>query len=457
MIILIAFACTVLILESLQTQKANPFSCPDCNIILISIDTLRADHLSLYGYQHDTSPTLDKLAENSIVFENCIAQAPWTLPSHMSMLTGLYLSNHGVVNDTLSLSDKTLTLADILHDTGYTTAAFTDSQFVSKKYNYHTFDVFNDEGSGESRNFEDMIEWVSTNSEKKFFLFWHNFKPHCPYNPEARHDKFTDKGYSGIINTKPGREDEICEHVSNKTRKGCTNKCGYYYDALMGNLTTSDIDYVRNKYDGEIRETDAKLKQLLTLLVHKGLLNKTIIVFTSDHGETLGDRSPYKFGHKNMHREVLNVPLVIHAPYMRDQSRVGEIVESIDIMPTLLDLVGLSIPEGLDGVSLVGAGSNLSGEEIGFSEYYVDDGVTVVYALRYGDLKIIHDANLGSFSIYNLSTDPRETTNIYDNDEEKSQFIRDLLLRYIPDDQVEADEINISDEAMDRLAQLGYI
>ena len=148
--------------------EQNP-TCPDCSVILISIDTLRADHLGVYGYERNTSPHIDEFARNAIVFENAYAQAPWTLSSHMSMLTGLYPSKHGVINQSLKLSNSTMTLADVLHKQGYTTSAFTGGGYVSGEYNYHTFDVFDDSGGSSGKNLDSMLEWLDNHSNEKFF------------------------------------------------------------------------------------------------------------------------------------------------------------------------------------------------------------------------------------------------------------------------------------------------
>ncbi|MFH1788226.1 MAG: sulfatase-like hydrolase/transferase, partial [Candidatus Altiarchaeota archaeon] len=145
--------------EETDTVSRLSSSCRGCNVILVSIDTLRADHLGVYGYGRNTSPAIDSFSGKALVFENVIAQAPWTLPSHISMLTGLYSTRHGVASMGNVLPNSTLTLADILHDAGYATAAFTDGGYVSKRFNYHTFDVFDDSGDHKGRNYEGMLDW----------------------------------------------------------------------------------------------------------------------------------------------------------------------------------------------------------------------------------------------------------------------------------------------------------
>ena len=172
---LVGVGISLLVTVGIVWIISNPLSrlnhqtrCPDCNIILFSVDTLRADHLGIYGYQRPTSPNIDHFFASRVVFKDCYATSSWTLPSHVSMLTGLYSKNHGAFCRACQLSDTKTTMADVLHKEGYATAAFTGGGFVSKSFNYHTFDVFNDVGNIDGRNFGDMLGWVSGHADDRF-------------------------------------------------------------------------------------------------------------------------------------------------------------------------------------------------------------------------------------------------------------------------------------------------
>ena len=157
---------------------------PPHGIILISFDTLRADSLGIYGYHRNTSPFIDAFAQESIVFENAIAQAPWTLPSHMSIMTSLYPISHGVVETNLRLADEQVTLAELLRAGGYQTAAFTSGGPMSEVYGFDQgFDTYDHKWITIEQLLPKVKKWLETNKENPFFLFIHSFDIHYPYNP----------------------------------------------------------------------------------------------------------------------------------------------------------------------------------------------------------------------------------------------------------------------------------
>ena len=262
-------------------------------MVLISIDTLRADHLATYGYERVTGPEIDRFAEEALVFERAFAQAPTTLPSHMSIFTGLYPSRHGTVKSTGRLPDSTITLADVLHNAGYTTAAFTGGGFVREKFNYHTFDHFQhkeffDIYEAEFQQLEEMLDWVERHQDGPFFLFWHTYKVHSPYSPEEDYDRFTSADYTGIINPRPEDAAPVCTGVE-KARQ-CNWKGKPYYDLMLDRMGPEDIQHVIDNYDGEILAVDEMFSRLMAKLESEGLTEDTVIVFLSDHGETFAER-----------------------------------------------------------------------------------------------------------------------------------------------------------------------
>jgi arylsulfatase A-like enzyme len=256
----LALACSSA--DPLYEAPAAGQPCIDCNVILVSADTLRANHLGAYGYNRPTSPSIDAFAKTGVLFERARSQAPWTLPAHMSMLTSLYPTRH-LVGERHKLSDDTLTLADILHDDGYRTVAFSAGGWITRRRNFHTFDIFDDSGNewkltGFKRkpaSFVRMMEWLDDDHPEKFFLFWHTKQTHCPYEPAARFDEFSDPNYSGPI--------EVDGH------------CSSYYADLADTITEADKQFIIGKYDGTIRTLDDKFAVMLRVLERRGLAART--------------------------------------------------------------------------------------------------------------------------------------------------------------------------------------
>ena len=423
---------------------------PGFNVILISVDTLRADHLSCYGYKRNTSPSIDRFSENSIVFDRAIAQAPVTLPSHMSMLTSLYSYNHGVISFENKLSDSIITLPDILHRKGYKTVAFTDAGYVSSEYNYHTFDIFDDSSVKTDEKFEIMISWLEENSNQKFFLFWHTMKVHSPYTPQEKYDIFSDKEHSGIVDVYPNPEEPICKGLG----PGCTFKHTTFFKKIMEYMTQKDLEYIRSKYDGEILHVDDQFRTLLKILKKKGIRNKTIIILTSDHGESFADRENLKkIGHDLMYNEVTQVPLIINIPGISRQIRVKNTVESIDIMPTVLDILDIEIPQGLDGQSLFKVIFNPEIEETAYCER-IRWGF---YMIERGKKKLIYYQKKNIFEFYDLEKDPHERNNIF-NDKDPIQLkMKKELLSRVKDIVPPSKKIRLNKKKLEELKALGYI
>jgi len=434
-----------------RNEFERSLTCPDCNVILISIDTLRADSLGVYGYERNTSPYIDEFARNAIVFENAYAQAPWTLPSHMSMLTGLYTSRHGVINKSLKLGNSTLTLADVLHNEGYFTAAFTGGGFVSSGYNYHTFDVFDDSGGSSGENFDSMIGWLDNHSNERFFLLWHDYQPHVFYEPPGEFDVFSDKNYSGIAYK---FTNECMEPGSLK--KGCEDKDLAFYRNLQKKLSDVDLEYLKAKYDGEILYVDKKFLKIMSMLRRKMILDKTIVVFTSDHGESFALRNKKKrHGHNLMYETVLRIPLIIRVPGSGQQVRVKNVVESVDIMPSVLEILGVEVPNDLDGESLFDSMNEPNRREVAYSETF--EGNKTEYAIRYGNLKMIYKKRKHVFELYDLDKDPFERNDIFGVNTSRENEVKEMLLSKISGRIYLPEETVMDNKTIEQLRELGYI
>ena len=300
-------------------------------IILISLDTLRADHLGIHGYHRNTSPNIDAFAKEGVIFDNAVAQSPWTLPSHMSIMTSLYPLFHGVRESTSRLANEHVTLAELLREGGYQTAAFTDGVFVSGAFGFQQgFDIYNDQGRGIAQIIAKAKKWLDTNRSKPFFLFIHCLDIHMPYNPPPPYNTiFHDFVYTG--NLTPDK------------------------DTLTAKLEVNDEDlrHFIALYDGGIRYTDEKIGEFLSYLRGSELASQSLIIITSDHGEEFKEHG--SFLHWQLYyKPNLHVPLLIHIPgYPGNKIRIVELVQSIDLLPTILEIAGLPSHSQAQGRSLI--------------------------------------------------------------------------------------------------------
>ncbi len=339
------------------------------NIILISIDTLRADHLSCYGYHKHTTPNLDKLSSDGTIYRRNFSTGVWTPPGHASMLTGLYVAEHGVY-DTRRLSDDIPTIAEILKSNGYQTAGFVNNSQVGELVNFHKgHDKFEEVWKGDKpksflerivlagmrrirvkRDCQDMgakktnklfFSWMNNNVDEKkpFYAFLHYIEPHNPLKPmQPFKSRFLDKP-SGSIDMK-------------KIEKIAHNPLICFVEDL--NPNEEEIQYLKDLYDGEIAYTDSMVGEIVDILKKNGTYDNTMIIITSDHGEHFGEYGLWSHV-ASLHNEVLNVPLIIKYPKnIECLSEVNEYTQLVDIFPTVVDIAGLSgkVLNKVSGISL---------------------------------------------------------------------------------------------------------
>lgn len=319
------------------------------SIIFVSLDTLRADHLSLYGYPRATSPNLDRWAQrNAVVFRNAVAPSPWTLPSHVSMFTGLEAHRHGVNYIGMSAPPALTMLAESLRQAGYKTLAITGGGMMHPKSGLaQGFDLYRTRGELEEA-IAGGLELLRANQRRPFFLFFHTYEVHEPYHPRQPYfDAFgglTDE-YLVRIRQRPGLDDAKKLHQNHFViyRPGSTDE-----KPLPAELEGLPTDL----YDSGIAYTDGQLELLFRELEQLDLESRAAVVLTSDHGEMLGEHD--LAGHAFLYDENLMVPLVMSFPDRRGAGRVlDEQVRSIDVMPTLLEIADVAPASNLDGSSLL--------------------------------------------------------------------------------------------------------
>lgn len=409
------------------------------NVILISIDTLRPDHLGCYGYERPTSPNLDALCRESVVFEQAISHAPSTLVSHASMLSSLLPHQHGAsIGARRALPEDVTTLPEVLRERGYRTASFNAGAQMAARWGLaQGFDVYEANRQGEDR-FDPIVSqamgWLDgEEGAAPFFLLLHTYEVHHPYTPSQEDLAAIGASlYEGWLGTEV--ELEELRQINERARIP----------------SSEDLDFIVAAYDAEIRSMDRALGRLVSELRARGLLQNTLLVFTSDHGEEFNEHGQMGWHSHSLYDELLKVPLVVRFPDQRwAGERVRRQVRLIDLAPTLLDALAARGPGSWRGVNLLRI---LRDEEV---EPLVavakrDEGES--YALRTERWKY-YDGRL-----FDLRSDPAELENLAPS---AWDFVEDLkaeLDRILQDGRPEnTDPVELGPEARRRLEALGYL
>jgi len=325
-------------------------------VVIIDIDTLRADGLSCYGNPRATSPAIDRFAAESVRFEWAFAQAPNTPPSQASILSGRYPSRHGRIGDFDVVAPEVETLAEVVRAAGFQTGAFVDGGFMAAGFGLEQgFDVYDDaRGAGIREVAKRGLAWLDTVESQRVLLFLHAYDVHSPYAPpEPIRSEFralVDEPSEGFEPTAERLE------LLRKAR---------HFDPTA-TLPERDRAYTRALYDGEVRSVDQAVAEILSALARTRRPRKTIVAIVSDHGEEFFEHGSVL--HEKLYTTVLRVPLIIRAPGWSPGSVVPEVVQTVDLMPTLLELLQVPAPSGLDGRSLVETTAGRRGGGFAYSE-----------------------------------------------------------------------------------------
>jgi len=402
----------------------------NANVLLITLDTTRADRIGAYGYESAETPRMDELAFEGMLFETAVTPTAFTLPSHSSIMTGFYPPYHGVrLNGGAALADVHETLAERLSIAGYRCGAVIGAFVLDQRWGlgqgFESFDDDFDVGpdqkldlAGVQRPGDQVVDlsldWLNQPDERPFFAWLHFYDPHKPYNPpEPYRSQFNGRGKDGL-------------------------------------------------YDGEIAFTDSQVGRLLDWLDERGLAENTVIVVVGDHGESLGDHGEKEHGYY-IYDATVKVPLIVRVPG-RDLEgvRIPAQVRTIDVLPTVLDLVGVEAPDPLHGSSLVPLMLETSGEgpKFSYSESMAVNlqyGWSALYGVRTSSYKFI-DAPRAE--LYNLSLDPRETNNVLRSEKPLADEFRAVLTKLREDVEAgapETQEADLDQETLGMLAALGYV
>jgi arylsulfatase len=317
-------------------------------VMLVSVDCLRADHLGCYGYGRATSPTIDRMSELGVRFEGCYPQGVYTFPAHVSLLTSIHSATHRLRNGDV-LSHSFPTLADYLQSSGYTTAAFVSNGMIAGDLGFRAhFDVYDDgltdhpsDTETYSRRGSDttaaLLAWLDQRLDRNAFVFLHLNDCHGPYKvPEPYSGLFVGDGFQQRNQELPVSSDlyhTIRPHLVIEDRR--------------------DVDYYVSQYDAGIRYVDDQIQAILEFLEARGLQDDALVVLTGDHGEGLGEHDIYFMHGKALYEEFLRVPLIMYGRGLPRGRVVDQAVRHVDILPTVLDLVGVPPPvDAIQGRSL---------------------------------------------------------------------------------------------------------
>ncbi len=386
------------------------------NVVLISIDTLRANRLSLYGYERPTSPRLEAFAAEAIVFDRFYHNGGGTLPSHMTMMTSLHPRTHGVrVQNGRVLESERLTLAELLHDAGYSTGAFVDGGFMIKKFGFDQgFEIYNQDGGHLERILPKVYRWLGEHSSERFLLFVHTYDVHsetgrlpyeCPGDFTHRYTGAYDVDFDGC---RGGRcASDLLTHSNIEIKKGPRPRLEIFSE--------KEIGFLGALYDGCINYVDERISELLDHLREAGLYDDSLIVITSDHGEEFAEHGLFLHAQPGF-EEITRIPLIVKLPGAPATAapaglRIPHLAAVVDLMPTILDVLDLPVPEQAQGRSLMPA--VLRGEA-------VRDAVQIGNVLRTPRWKYFGKRQ----ELYDLEADPGERRDLAEREAGLAEDLR---------------------------------
>jgi len=395
-----------------------PMKFKDYNVVFVSFDALQAAHVGSLGYPKNITPTIDAMAKEGFNFAHNISVASWTVPASMTWFTGVYPSEHrltnkfsvfnppnnNVLSNLKKLSPELVTLAEVLKQNGYATGGFTGNAGVNGFFGYSQgFDeYFFEKGKfgSMSVSIPKGLEWLQNNKGKKFFMFLHGYDMHGQNIPVEGFDyRFVEKGYDKKF-TGSAKEQEALREEG--LEKGAVA------------LRDEDVKFWRAIYDEKIQRTDARFKKFLEEFEKMGLMDKTIFVLTSDHGTEFHEHKRFDHGF-SLYDELIHTPLIIKLPKQKTGKIIKDQVSSIDVMPTILDLLDVKMPENakkqMRGASLV---TGMKGNPVAKDVFFETDYRLYTYkrGIQTTDgWKFIYTLEDKKRELYDMKKDPGETRN----------------------------------------------
>jgi choline-sulfatase len=408
-------------------------------VILILMDAVRPDHVGCYGYHRDTTPRIDDLARSGLVFDDAVAQAPWTLPSVATILSSTFPSQHGakrVEGRNVAMKDLETTFVELLGNEGYRTCSMSTAKIFRPELGLSQgFRESYVAGQGPNvlekvaamELTEASAAWLRQHKKEKCFLFIHHYDTHYPYKAEEGCTDRFNPGYEGPYRFRFG---------DSSLRILKAARAGRLEDAVS--LTDADINQVKTLYDCELVRTDTAIGRLVDSLAAWGCLEKSLIIISADHGEEFLERGSLDHG-QTVFDESIRVPLVMYCPAVITSSgRIDAQVGLIDLGPTILDVLGFEVPQAFEGVSLLPL---MTGGEYASGRQFRACGLPTAClvaealahrpekkALRCPPWKLVFDPFFGADQLYNLAEDPGETSNLLETEPEMAANLTDILL-----------------------------
>lgn len=451
------------------------------NVIIIVIDALRPDHLSINSYSRETSPRIDKIAKEGVSFSNVFTVLPNSEPTFASILTGMYPHSHEVrmlFNN--KLKQNTPTIQQILKSHGYATA-YTKSGNAPKDGTQVGFDYCDPLASkiknkikriaskcirpnyhfGMAEQQVDIsINWIRKNINKKFFLFMHTNDLHWPYPIPAPYDHIFDPNYKG--------SHDFATLSEGKISRG---------DLIFGHkkLPEEEIKHAIAHYDGGIRFIDEHIGRLLNFLDDNKLSEDTLLILAADHGESFGEHNYYFQHGEHLYNQALKIPLIIRNPKkIPKNKKIDGLAQSVDIMPTILEMLGITLIDNIDGVSLMPLieGKKIEVRKFAFAESVENyfrgnkrvffEGVKGKWrAMIAGKWKIIyipHPEN-DIFELYDIENDPEEASNLIEDEKGIAEEMEKKILEFMKGQSMEgnAKVEDLSEKSRKLLIKAGYL
>ena len=446
----------LLLLPACRTHEAPPRrlagAAKGWNVVVLTVDTLRADRLGAYGYKaRPNSPRIDAQLASGLTFENAMSQRASTWPSLASLLTGLYPSGHGVNENGYGFPDGLPTLPKLLHGAGYQTGAFLSNMCQA---NHQGWDAFACAAGQDGKDVRRALEWARGVDPHRPFLLWvHLFGAHPPYYNGGDGAEAMDPGYQGPL----GPRKKLLDPVMTKPIA----------------LTERDVRHLDALYDAAVQGSDRISGSLLDGLRAAGRLDRTIVLFAADHGEELYQHNRYLYHSCSVYQTTLHVPLGFAAPGLIPVgARVPQIVELVDVLPTLLDLIGVAKPAEQHGRSLL---PYLERPDAGgrsrpaFSEY----GSSRIRTVVQDNWKLVHNPDalspicipdappnhypIGREELYDLARDPGEKENLAARQPAKVAELTQLIERRFAGLKNRANQQKIPEKLQEELKSLGYV
>ncbi|MFO8073128.1 MAG: sulfatase [Polyangia bacterium] len=423
------------------------YRCSGCNVILISIDTLRADHLGCYGYPRETSPNIDRLARESLVFDDAISQSSWTTPAHASIFSGLTPDRHGLVyfRDPGRLDDELVTMPETLAEAGYRTVGFTGGGYVSGDFGLgQGFEVYESRSRRFAPNLAAARAWLEEwDAEEPFFMFLHGYDVHRPYD-SSRFNTFVERVEGFEI-------EEFCTAPETRRHPG---------DEILR--------YVVAQYDAGIVEVDRLLGRFFEYLERRGLMDETVLVITSDHGDEFFEHGGCDHKH-SVYRELIHVPLIVRLPGGVVGRVAPTVPASVGMPATIAGIVGIGDAPGgqeLDLLRVARRGryegppvESETGRHLSVLQHW--KGVIA------GDWKLIYsrddtrDSRPRRFELYHREEDPGERSDVLDSNPRVVDEMKGLLFRpgepVLEPEKPAAGTLTENPDLLEQLKSLGYL